>query len=97
MSPHPRLSGPRTGVLARLLAGAGALLALVAAMVVGFLALMVTLGVMVLGILAVMLRLWWLRRQWRNRHGGDSANPDAGDGRRTIIDGEYTVVQRRRH
>lgn len=89
----PRLSGPRSSLLARLMAGIGALIALTAATVIGFFALMVTFGVVVIGTIAVMLRVWWLRRQFLRARDGQAP---ADDGQRDVIDGEYTVVQRRR-
>lgn len=95
----PRLSGPRSGLLARLMAGIGAIIALTAAAVIGFFALMITFGVVVIGSIGVMLRVWWLRRQFqagRGPAGQPPGNDAAGSHRQTVIDGEYTVVQRRR-
>jgi len=80
--------------LARVAAGVGAAIAIVASFFLGFLVFLTALGLLLLLAVGVAIRVWWLRRQFRSamRDGGDD---DAGGGGGTI-EGEYVIIRRGR-
>lgn len=79
----PRLEGPASNPLGRLLFGLLGVVALVGAFFFGLVILAVAVGIGAIAWLAFSFRLWWLRRKV-GRSGGET------------IDAEYRVVSRHR-
>ena len=78
--------------LSRALAAVTAVLALVAAFFFGLIVLALAVGIGMAFWLGVRLRLWWMRRHLPPVDPAPSSTPKKGE----VIDGEYTVVSRRK-
>jgi len=90
----PGPSGPKN-LLTRVLASIGAAVALVVSFFLGAVVFLMALGLMVLVIIGVLIRVWWLRRQFREqlrRGGGDDGGPSGGG----VIEGEYVIIKDRK-
>jgi hypothetical protein len=90
-----RLPRPPLNPQSRILAGLLAVLALAGAFFFGLVMLALAVGLGVLAWLVQTLRLWWLRRQGRDkaRGGSSRAGPDVRHGE--VIEADYEVVSRR--
>ncbi len=87
-----RPSGP-ANLLTRVLASIGAAVALVVSFFLGAVVFVMALGLMVIVIIGVMIRIWWLRRQFREqRRGGDG--DDDGPSGGGVIEGEYVIIEK---
>jgi membrane protein implicated in regulation of membrane protease activity len=77
----------------RVLAAAGAAAALVASFFLGALVFLTALGLFVVVAVGVAIRIWWLRRQFREQM--ESWEREQGASQGDVIEGEYRVVERR--
>lgn len=82
--------------LARVATAIGAAVAIVASFFLGFLVFLTALGLLLLLAVGVAIRVWWLRRQFRNEMRGGGDGPGDGDGGGTI-EGEYVIIRRGRN
>ncbi len=89
----PREPGPR-GWLTRVLAAVGAAGALIVSFFLGALVFVTALGLFLLLAIGVAIRIWWLRRQFRDHMDAWERGEGAAGGE-DVIDAEYTVVERR--
>jgi hypothetical protein len=89
-----RLPPPPLNPLARVLAGLLAVLALAGAFFFGLVVLALAVGLGLLAWLAFALRVWWLRRQGRDKASGGSG-AKAKVRRGEVIEADYEVVSRR--
>jgi membrane protein implicated in regulation of membrane protease activity len=85
------------GILARILLGILAVLALVAAAFLGAIFFLAALGFFAVGMVVLAVRIWWARRQLEQamkRGEGPSQGPQrqGARGRADVIEGEYLVV-----
>ena len=78
--------------VSRALAGALAVLALVAAFFFGLIVLALAVGIGLLFWLSIRLRLWWIRRHLPPI----DADPAGTQRKGEVIEAEYTVVSRRK-
>lgn len=93
---HERLQPPTATAgswIARVLAGIGAAAALVASFFLGALVFITALGLFVLIAIGVAIRIWWLRRQFREQMQAWERAQQGVEGE--VIEAEYTVVERR--
>ena len=94
------LSSPSPNPVARLVGAVLAVLATVGAFMLGLVALTVILGIALVLSVVVWLRVWWLRRRFREaaREAGlAEEKPRSGTtSARETIEAEYTVVSRDR-
>ena len=88
-----RLPPPPLNPLARVLAGLLAALALAGVFFFGLVVLALAAGLGLSAWLALTLRVWWLRRQGRDKAGGGS-RPGADARKAEVIEADYTVVSR---
>jgi hypothetical protein len=88
-----RLPPPPLNPLARVLAGLLAALALAGAFFFGLVVLALAVGLGLLAWLVLTLRVWWLRRQGRDRAGG-GGRPGADARKGKVIEADYEVVSR---
>ncbi|MCC5862351.1 MAG: hypothetical protein JJT93_10655 [Gammaproteobacteria bacterium] len=89
----PTDTGPRAW-LTRVLAAIGAAGALIVSFFLGALVFVTALGLFVLIAIGVAIRIWWLRRQFRDQMEAWERGERGADGD-DVIDVEYTVVERR--
>ena len=90
----PQAGGPRQW-LSRVLAGLGAAAALVAAFFLGALVFVTALGLFVLVAAGVAIRIWWLRRQFREQMAAWEQAQRDGTGDGEVIEGDYVIVERK--
>jgi uncharacterized iron-regulated membrane protein len=101
VSPHPLPpghSGPKQW-LTRVLASVGAAVALVVSFFLGALIFVTALGLLLLVMFGVIIRIWWLRRQFREvleREARQGSGEGRGKGHHDVIEGEYEVVDKRK-
>jgi membrane protein implicated in regulation of membrane protease activity len=94
-----QISGPRAGsrpgLVARMVYGLLAVVALAAAAFLGAFVFLAALGLFMIASLVLVVRVWWFRRQLERAAGAGTARGPAGRGpaRPTdVIEGEYHVV-----
>ncbi len=94
------LSSPSSNPFARLVGAVLAVIVTVGAFMLGLVALAVVLGIALVLSLVVWVRVWWLRRRFREaaEEAGWSEAPGRGEPGRhgDTIEAEYTVVSRDR-
>lgn len=74
--------------VAEFLSIVGALIALGVAFLLGIFFVAIVAGLILLGAAVVTVRVWWLRRQFRQAVAGHAP----ADAKTAVIEGEYTIV-----
>jgi predicted lipid-binding transport protein (Tim44 family) len=91
--PNPQLTGPRPGLLTRMLLTAAGVVMLISAAFLGAFFFLAAIGIFMVLVVVMAFRGWRLKREFE-KAAARGQRPRRGDGR-TTVEGEYTVITRR--